>query len=432
MGRFVVARLLGAVRELLLNVVLPAALTALAVRYLVASSDALTPPGFEPLTRLGKEHLAALSVGLFLFFSLVVRYWRPYLPGARRWAWQAPEGSHNAPPADLAALSRARDLWAALTRRSSWRRLERGLDARQLGLVEAALGALDKALGRGDAVGARANERIVRSVAAPVLRRLAFRRSLGTLALMAFAVVAALLLRAQGVQLYRVLSASMLPTLAPGDGIMVSRVSYRHLIDGEPPRRGDVIVFHKEILGMPDDLVKRVIGLPGDRITMRAGRPSINGWEVPACDAGFYVFPAPNGSVQGRLLVEFLEDAVYLTLHTGLREVAQPYQVKPGEVFVLGDNRNSSDDSRFWNNGGPGGVPLPDVVGRVERVIGRRQRDGSVDLEALVAELGTELYLDGIDVSELVQRVETCVVDRPSNTSPPAAVPTLARAADER
>ena len=87
--------------------------------------------------------------------------------------------------------------------------------------------------------------------------------------------------------------------------------------------------------------VKRVVGLPGDRIGMRGPTPVINGWVVPACDAGDYFYLMSDGerAVHGRLRVEFLEDRVYLTIHAPTRPFPETYLVKPGEVFVLGGDR---------------------------------------------------------------------------------------------
>src|SRR5206468_3062132 len=101
----------------------------------------------------------------------------------------------------------------------------------------------------------------------------------------------ALLVRTSLFQTYRVLSASMLPNLRPDDLLLASRFAYGFQWPGArsrpagPPKRGDVIVFHHQLGPQyPDELVKRVIGMPGDRIHMYGGHPFINGWRVPDCD----------------------------------------------------------------------------------------------------------------------------------------------------
>lgn len=152
------------------------------------------------------------------------------------------------------------------------------------------------------------------------------------------AVVLAVLLRAFVVQVFYVPSTSMLPTLRPGDRIAVSKLSYHfHSID-----RGDIIVFARppaEHCGGPvvPDLVKRVIGLPGDHISSRGNTVLIDGKPIPQ--------PwLPKGTVLGKPIT--------------------PMVVPPDHYYVLGDNRARSCDSRYW-----GTVPRSLVVGKVVAVI---------------------------------------------------------------
>jgi signal peptidase I len=159
---------------------------------------------------------------------------------------------------------------------------------------------------------------------------------LGILVLVA--VVLAVLLRAFVVQVFYVPSTSMLPTLRPGDRILVDKLSYHlHAVD-----RGDIIVFARppaEHCGGPvvPDLVKRVIGLPGDRISSRGNQVVIDGKPIPQ--------PwLPTGTVLGKPI--------------------PPTVVPPNSFYVLGDNRARSCDSRYW-----GVVPRSLVVGKVVAVI---------------------------------------------------------------
>jgi signal peptidase I len=117
---------------------------------------------------------------------------------------------------------------------------------------------------------------------------------------------------------------SMRPTLEDGEFILVNRLAYKF---GDP-KRGEIIVFRSPVV--PDeDLIKRVIGLPGDEIEVHDGQVFINGSQLDEP----YIAASP--------------------IYTGT------WQVVDGYLFVLGDNRNDSSDSHSW-----GLVPLPNVVGR--------------------------------------------------------------------
>jgi signal peptidase I len=168
--------------------------------------------------------------------------------------------------------------------------------------------------------------------------------------LLLVALVAAWLLKAHVAQAYHIPSGSMEPQLEVGDRVVVSRLAYRV----HDPRRGDIIVFDAPegdsgrggVLGFvgevlegvglrrPDEteLIKRVIALPGEEVQARGGRVLVN----------------------GRELVE-----PYLPPDVATADFG-PVVVPPDEVFVLGDNRSNSADSR-----GPlGTVPEDDIVGR--------------------------------------------------------------------
>lgn len=190
------------------------------------------------------------------------------------------------------------------------------------------------------------------------------------------AVAVAMSLRAFVVEAFKIPSGSMIPTLQVGDHIFVNKftygpaVPYTHtrLWSHMPPERGDVIVFaypeHPE-----QDFIKRVIAIPGDKLEARNGHPILNGWEVPSCRAGSYSYQEPpDGSRhEGDVFVEFLEDEAYLTFYdrlAGQGDYQGPFLVKPGEVYVMGDNRNNSHDSRMWWQGQGGGVPFQNVKGR--------------------------------------------------------------------
>ncbi len=192
------------------------------------------------------------------------------------------------------------------------------------------------------------------------------------------AILVAMGLRAMVVEAFKIPSVSMVPTLQVGDHIFVNKFVYgpaipfthRRLWNRMPPKRGDVIVF-----AFPErpeqDFIKRVIARPGDKLEVRNGHPWINGWEVPNCYVGTYQYEdqelVPTRH-SGDLFVEYLGEAAFLTLYDrgtfGSPEYQGPFFVKEGDVWVMGDNRNNSHDSRMWWGGQGGGVPYENIRGR--------------------------------------------------------------------
>jgi len=241
------------------------------------------------------------------------------------------------------------------------------------------------------------------------------------------AVFGAMFLRAN-LQPYRVLSSSMLPTLQPGDHALgnkaLSGIHFPGARTPAPPmpKRGEIIVFRDTTEAGPENLIKRVIGLPGDEVAMGVGRAFINRWMVPNCDAGTYAFVAPGGAfTSGRVYVEFLEDRAYLTVRTPSSAQYSPYVVKPGEVFVLGDNRSGSRDSRAWQQqAGASGVPTKEILAKVDRLLVHSSRRGISGTEALFQPLNSlTLNLDELDAGTVEAGIRQCLSKRPKETRPP-------------
>ncbi len=188
----------------------------------------------------------------------------------------------------------------------------------------------------------------------------------GTLIL---AIVIALAIRAVVIEPFRIPSGSMLPTLLIGDHLFVNKFIYGarvpftdwRLPGIREPRRGDVVVF--EVARTPgggivpadrqpdlpgDDFIKRLVGLPGDRITARDGRLTINGVPMEQID-----FDLEHRDELGRRLdvrTEMLEACGHEILDDpglgGLQVV--DFVVPEGRYFMMGDNRDYSNDSRQW------------------------------------------------------------------------------------
>ena len=219
---------------------------------------------------------------------------------------------------------------------------------------------------------------------------------LDTIKTVVYAVVIALLVRTFAYEPFNIPSGSMIPTLLVGDYIFVSKFSYGYsryslpfglpLFSGRiffhPPHRGDVAVF-KVPTNNSTDFVKRIIGLPGDNIQVTRGQLYIDGRLVPRKRIGDYMYHEPGAIVPMRQYTESLpggaKHRMIKITNKGPLNNTPIYHVPAGEYFMMGDNRDDSEDSRVAFGGNvrpcfadkPGAlcyVPAQNLIGRAEFV----------------------------------------------------------------
>jgi signal peptidase I len=188
--------------------------------------------------------------------------------------------------------------------------------------------------------------------AAPTSRSSAARRSstrnlVEWVAVIVGAVVVALLIKTFAVQAFRIPSESMVPTLEVGDRVLVNKLSY----DAHDLHRGDVVVFERPpgLPAGPDDpkeLIKRVIALPGDTVVARDGSIYIDDQRL---------------------------DEPYLSDTATTYNLDEPYTVPEGQVWVMGDNRTNSEDSRSF-----GSIDADTIVGRAFMIMWPPGRIGAL------------------------------------------------------
>ena len=170
------------------------------------------------------------------------------------------------------------------------------------------------------------------------------------------------------VEPFRIPSGSMLPSLFIGDFILVNKFSYgvrlpvanNKVLETGQPKRGEVAVFR--FPGNPSiNYIKRIVGVPGDHILYKDKKLYINGTLMEQADGRPYYF-ASGGDAQGEALrlMERLDSVKHDILTTDRQDPALPEIVVPaGKYFVMGDNRDHSNDSRYW-----GFVPDQNLVGK--------------------------------------------------------------------
>ena len=183
---------------------------------------------------------------------------------------------------------------------------------------------------------------------------------------------------------FKIPSGSMVPTLMVGDLILVNKFHYgvrlpvinKKIIDNNPVQRGDVMVFRYPV-DPRLDYIKRVVGLPGDEIAYLNQKLTINGQPVPTVAQGEHydddslsyapLFSEKLGAVEHQIRVEPRRSAYYgpdpkrfpMAENCQYSPEGVTCKVPPGHYFLMGDNRDNSQDSRFW-----GFVPDENIVGK--------------------------------------------------------------------
>ncbi len=215
--------------------------------------------------------------------------------------------------------------------------------------------------------------------------------------------LAALAFRSFAFSLFNIPSESMLPRLMNGDYLVASKWPYGFTSNSLPfdlpiipgrwfaaqPERGDIVIFKHPIDGT--DYVKRAIGLPGDTVEMRRGQVILNGEPLPRVRLGDFRIPVSANTrcswgassqrqTDGRILCSYTRyrerlpgGRTYETLDFGRlpQDDFAEVTVPEGAMFLMGDNRDNSQDSRFRPEaaGGVGLVPQALLVGRAESIV---------------------------------------------------------------
>ena len=162
-------------------------------------------------------------------------------------------------------------------------------------------------------------------------------------------------------------TSSMEPTIYPGDVVLVNKMllgpvipfTRSRLFSTNEPGRGDIITFYPP--GIDDQYVKRVIGIPGDRIRTDGLRLYINEQLIPLNNLDI-----DTGSrlISGMEMINGVSHQVRAMSDRPVRQLSDEVTVPPDSYFVMGDFRNNSEDSRYW-----GFVPKENIIGKVTRLL---------------------------------------------------------------
>jgi len=204
-----------------------------------------------------------------------------------------------------------------------------------------------------------------------------------TIRTLIFAILIAVVFRSFAFEPFHIPSGSMKKNLLIGDYLFVSKYSYGYsrysfplglplfkgrILDGDLPKRGEVAVF-REPSNPRVDYIKRIIGMPGDKLQVIDGILHINGTALPRTQMDSYSEEDPLN--KGRLVARYAETLpegkvveILKETNEGFTNNTSLYIVPEGHYFMMGDNRDNSHDSRYLND--IGYVPLENLVGRAE------------------------------------------------------------------
>jgi signal peptidase I len=226
-------------------------------------------------------------------------------------------------------------------------------------------------------------------------------------------VLCALLIRSFIAEAYEIPSGSMRPTLEVGDHILVNKFVYglgwpvagaKFWLYGGPAR-GDVVVF-RSVENPSENLIKRVVALAGDTVEVKAGGVYVNGEPLSDTAVGSLVYTEvdeanlarrptrvaiesrENTFGRSHSVYHFADAQAFAGCPPGaLWGCGGPYRVPADHVFVMGDNRDDSNDSRFW-----GPVAVRDIRGRAELVWWSRDPTRMFPAGARLARLGQRIH----------------------------------------